>query len=522
MDDMGDYMYDLISQHRNIDEFEQIDIQWARTEDLIEKIEKKEDFGRNCGLEGVKVEQCFNTELQLDTDKIYGRKKQKRTMMISASETVVGKLGKDTCSADILCVIDISGSMGGEKLNNVKTTLKYLVHILQGSRLALIAFDTKSETIMNFKNVTEASSENMFKVIESLQARGSTNITAAIENVQSLLASRQSRNQVCSVFFLSDGQHNQGPISQEIMFGEDYKKAKSEYTLHTFGYGDDHDAALMQGMAERKSGNYYFVHDVKRVDECFVDCLGMVTTALAESGMIRITLKPSASGSVIRPIESHGPHAKVVNEKTVECEMLTIYAGLHKDFVFDVEFIPGGTHGGEPEEIEAELYFEFNKLGAQDLTKTSKIVKFRVVDDGGVDAQSQQGQVDSSASNNNSAVTKNILRVKAATVLKTVNTLCASNQKEIALTLVTGFISELEKVPTGLTADPLVQCLNSVMTTTKDLLLGDPSKSNFKIENYLVQQINIFSNQASAPLFDQGGIFATARQQENVAKLKNQ
>ena len=38
MDDMGDYMYDLISQHRNIDEFEQIDIQWARTEDLIEKI----------------------------------------------------------------------------------------------------------------------------------------------------------------------------------------------------------------------------------------------------------------------------------------------------------------------------------------------------------------------------------------------------------------------------------------------------------------------------------------------------
>ena len=122
---MAQSMYDQVSDHStglNMNCLDEPTIkEWRLQEDLLDK---KGDHGLQIHAHNQipPLEQCFNTELQLDTDKIYGRKKQKRTMMISASETVVGKLGKDTCSADILCVIDISGSMGGEKLNNVKTT----------------------------------------------------------------------------------------------------------------------------------------------------------------------------------------------------------------------------------------------------------------------------------------------------------------------------------------------------------------------------------------------------------------
>lgn len=485
--------------------------EWRLAEDKIVPVAVQGQQGQG----GVTpaLQDCLQVGLTLDTERIHGRVRQQRAMMITLDETLIGAEGKDTCTADVLCVIDVSGSMSGEKINNVKTTLKYLVHILNGSRLALVAFSSKSETRMHFKEVNEANSPKIMQVIESLAAGGGTNITAAVHNAQTLLASRATRNQVCSVFFLSDGQHNEGPISQDLMFGKDYEVAKTEYTLHCFGYGDDHDATLMQGMAERKAGNYYFVHDIIRVDECFVDCLGTVTTALAESGAIRVTLLPSSSGSKFKVLQTHGAHIKKLEDNLVEAEMLTIYAGLHKDFMFDVEFVPGEhSQPGQPEIIQARIDFEFNKLGAQQLTKTSKMVQFEVV--AGGEHQTHTVQVSNS-------VGKNVLRVKAVDILKTVKSLQEGKQKEIAITLLTGFESELSRDP-QLASDPLVKSISDVIAATKHMFREslENRQGQFKIDNYLMQQINIFGNQASAPLFEQTGLFATAKQKGNLANLK--
>ena len=65
----------------------------------------------------------------------------RKNLMLTVREDLIGKTASNTCVADILCVIDVSGSMSGEKLDNVKTTLKYLTHILEDNRLAIILFD---------------------------------------------------------------------------------------------------------------------------------------------------------------------------------------------------------------------------------------------------------------------------------------------------------------------------------------------------------------------------------------------
>lgn len=87
-------------------------------------------------------------------------------------------------------------------------------------------------------------------------------------------------------------------------------------------------------MSSRKGGNYYFVSEVIRVDECFVDCLGTITTALAESAMVRLTFKPPTNGSKFKILETMGENFTKISDTVVEAKLLTVYAGIKKDFVF--------------------------------------------------------------------------------------------------------------------------------------------------------------------------------------------
>src|SRR3990167_3411578 len=209
--------------------------------------------------------ECIQIGAKFEYTKLLASKDSKKMpVMVSINETKINDLEQDTCKADIVCVIDVSGSMSGAKLENVKTTIKLLLELLEGSRIAIVTFGTSSQLYMNFKTINSDTTAKITLIVDSLRDLDSTNITAGVHEAQNLL----------------------GSLSNEIMFDNDYERTKTEYTLHSFGYGDDHDAKLMQSMSERKGGNYYFVQDIKRVDECFVDCLGMVTTMLANRGKI--------------------------------------------------------------------------------------------------------------------------------------------------------------------------------------------------------------------------------------------
>lgn len=48
----------------------------------------------------------------------------------------------------------------------------------------------------------------------------------------------------------------------------------TDYTIHTFGFGKDHDPQLMQAVANTKGGSFYYVENVKQADEFFIDALG--------------------------------------------------------------------------------------------------------------------------------------------------------------------------------------------------------------------------------------------------------
>ena len=60
------------------------------------------------------------------------------------------------CNADLICVIDVSGSMYGEKIQKVKESLKILISLMdEKDRICLILFESSAENFYNLDFLTK-------------------------------------------------------------------------------------------------------------------------------------------------------------------------------------------------------------------------------------------------------------------------------------------------------------------------------------------------------------------------------
>ena len=119
---------------------------------------------------------------------------------------------------DIIFVLDISGSMEGEKLDRVKSDSKELISSLLSngnSKAALITFDTSSQIVSELTNDEEL----LINEIDKLEATGQTNYYQALVNVDTLLQDYQKESgREMVVLFLTDGYPNEDTPNQVTQY----------------------------------------------------------------------------------------------------------------------------------------------------------------------------------------------------------------------------------------------------------------------------------------------------------------
>lgn len=107
---------------------------------------------------------------------------------------------------DLVCVVDVSGSMIGRKINLVKDSLRYLMKILGSEdRICLIAFTTIAHIITPFIRNTPENKSYLKQAILELRGLASTNIGDGMKKALWMLKNRKQKNPVSCVFLLSDG-----------------------------------------------------------------------------------------------------------------------------------------------------------------------------------------------------------------------------------------------------------------------------------------------------------------------------
>jgi len=107
---------------------------------------------------------------------------------------------------DIVCVIDISGSMNGPKIDLVRKTLHFLVSKLTSNdRLSIVVFSSEAERRSRLIRCTDTGKDQLTSVINGLQTTNTTNIQAGLEVGLNVLKDRRIINTVTTVLLLSDG-----------------------------------------------------------------------------------------------------------------------------------------------------------------------------------------------------------------------------------------------------------------------------------------------------------------------------
>jgi uncharacterized protein YegL len=200
-------------------------------------------------------------------------------------------------NADLICVIDISGSMQGEKIELVKESLKILVEMMEPKdRIALVLFDQQSKLLYDLNFLDEKNKKQVINLINQIEARGGTNIASGLQVAVDILKkekknAKEDEGRSSSIILLSDGCDN---YSDDVVLAEKLKSlTKGEglsFTLNTFGYGYDHDPKIMNKLANLRDGSFFLVEDYNKVGEYFVSVLGGCISMISKNAEVEVKL----------------------------------------------------------------------------------------------------------------------------------------------------------------------------------------------------------------------------------------
>lgn len=115
----------------------------------------------------------------------------------------------------MVLLVDVSGSMSGERLRTAAATVGALTTELGGDDLAVIAFWSDAAMLLRFGE--QATLDSLVDELLAIRASGLTNISFPLEIAAAEL--RRTGDRRRQVLLLSDCVHNAGPDPRQVAMG---------------------------------------------------------------------------------------------------------------------------------------------------------------------------------------------------------------------------------------------------------------------------------------------------------------
>jgi Ca-activated chloride channel family protein len=162
-----------------------------------------------------------------------------------------------TVRRDVVAVLDVSGSMSGDKLAQAKSALEQLLGSLhEGDRFRLIAFESG---VRRFATTwTTFTPENRRRAVDwvrALETGGGTNIAGALAEAFGLAPADGALG---VVVFLTDGLPTVGEQEPERIAAQ-AEERRGPYRVFSFGIGYDVNTYLLDRLTERARGATQYV-----------------------------------------------------------------------------------------------------------------------------------------------------------------------------------------------------------------------------------------------------------------------
>jgi Ca-activated chloride channel family protein len=165
---------------------------------------------------------------------------------------------------DVTVVLDVSGSMSGDKIGQAKQALHHLLSSLsEADRFRLVAFSNAVRIqSREWSSARDADLERAREWVDDLVADGGTNIGAALDEAFRL---ESPRGRLPVVLFLTDGLPSVGEQSPERL-ADRAERSAGRARIFAFGVGHDVDTHLLDRLGEAGRGDTDYVQPGENVE----------------------------------------------------------------------------------------------------------------------------------------------------------------------------------------------------------------------------------------------------------------
>ncbi|MBT8494747.1 MAG: VWA domain-containing protein [Deltaproteobacteria bacterium] len=284
-----------------------------------------------------------------------------------AMNTVLGPDDVEEKPLDIVVVVDTSGSMTHDgRIGKVRDGLHLLVDELgPDDRLGIVRYSDDAEQLAPLAAVDETTHD----IVDGLGASGYTHLSAGMQlGFQTLQEGGVDPSRQARVILMSDGLANVGVTGDEELFAMAEGYIRDGIGLTTIGVGTDFNTELMRGLAERGSGNFYFLEDAAAVSEVFLEELSFFSVPIAHDIDIRVD-----GTETYRVGEVSGTHFWQSNGDSGAVQIPSVFVASRKS---DEPGEYGRRGGGSALFIDLEPLFE----GAEPSTAAVVTFSYRLPD----------------------------------------------------------------------------------------------------------------------------------------------
>ena len=175
---------------------------------------------------------------------------------------------------DVILVLDTSGSMGGEKIEQAKEAAKYVLGNLNpNDRFGIVSFSTSTKAFSSkLEPATQAGKGEDF--VNRLVALGSTDINRALLEALHMA----DRTRPTTLIFLTDGLPTDGVQEIGSILGNVQEAAPGNVRIFGFGVGYDVDTDLLDQLSLDQGGSSTYVRPGQKIDEEISAFYGKVST----------------------------------------------------------------------------------------------------------------------------------------------------------------------------------------------------------------------------------------------------
>ncbi|MGD9365581.1 MAG: VWA domain-containing protein [Desulfobacteraceae bacterium] len=194
--------------------------------------------------------------------------------------------------ADLVIVLDRSGSMQGQKISDARQAVIRLIDRLTArDRLAFVTYSNSVNTIFSLVPMDESHRRQVKAAVRRIYSGGGTNLGGGLQRGIQTLMQTQTDGRQRKVILISDGLANHGITDHRALGSMASGAVEHNFSVSTVGVGYDFNEMLMTTIADHGAGSYYFLENPNAFAQVFEKEFQSTRNVAASALEIRVPLK---------------------------------------------------------------------------------------------------------------------------------------------------------------------------------------------------------------------------------------